>query len=463
MIAMNFPFKKESGMSRTELHYWNIEHAAKEFAQNFVFGQQTTKSKTPGKTWYNHDLQCAFWEDYNETGIDLKYLLIGNSAQRNIENSPGEFGEGMKKALLIAEREGCFARIETIGFSVTGSFEIGSLGAEEFIFTITGNNRKLGSKFTLQCDEETYLKANSFFGYISNPDQQNMFLENNILDFISDDNKLYLNGVYINSPQNLLASYNIVGKELNVRDRDKFDSYKLNMILWEKIIGQTKNINLITKIVQNINESCLETYYIRYGKIAEENIKYWKKAIYNLYGSKVCFSSTPFCDKEMSYRGYTIVNLYDSWAKELFEKLEITSSLQLVNKAGQKVIGDKIKLKELTSKEKNNLKQAISIIKEYYCNYLYNIKVMSDLQDNNGTKVNGLCDHDNKTIFLNRDIIENFGYMFQTLVHEAVHQRSNAEDCSPEFEKEFAYACLLFVKGIKKSNNLEELPDEEDF
>jgi len=287
------------------------------------------------------------------------------------------------------------------------------------------------------------------------------FAENNILDFITDGNKLFLNGVYINSPQNLLASYNIIGKELNVRDRDKFDSYKLNNILWEKIIGKTKDMNLITKIIQNINNSCLETYYIRYNLISEETLKYWKKAINSIYGNKVCYSSTPFCDKEMTYRGYTIINLYDMEAKALFEKLEINSSLFLVNKAGQKVIGNKIKLKELTNTERNNLKQAISIIKEYYCNYLYNIKVMSDLQDNNGTKVNGLCDHDNKTIFLDRDIIDNFGYMFQTLVHEAVHQRSNAEDCSPEFEKEFAYACLLFAKGIRKSNYLEELPEDE--
>jgi hypothetical protein len=460
MQQLKTPFKKESGMSRSELHYWTLENAAKEFAQNFVFGQTTTKSKQKGKTWYDDDLNCAFWEDYNEQGIDLKYLLIGNSGQREIENSPGEFGEGMKKALLIAERENKSAYIETIGYNITGSFEIGSLGAEEFIFTITDNDRKIGSLFALECDKETYEQANKYFGHIDYPEKQDVFAENNILDFITDGNKLFLNGVYINSPQNLLASYNIIGKELNVRDRDKFDSYRLNNILWEKILCKTKNVDLITKILKNINESSLETYYIRYGFIPDENLKYWKRSVNNLYGNKVCYSSSPYCDKEMTYRGYQVIDVYHTYAKNLFEKLEITSSLQMVNKAGEKVIGDKIKLKELTNTERNNLKQAVSIVKEYYCNFLYNIKILSDLQDNNGTKVNGLCDHDNKIIFLDRDIIENFAQLFQTLIHETVHQKSHAEDCSPEFEREFAYACLLFVRGIKKSNNLEELPED---
>jgi len=460
MQQLKTPFKKESGMSRSELHYWTIENAAKEFAQNFVFGQTTTKSKQKGKTWYDDDLQCAFWEDYNETGIDLKYLLIGNSGQREIENSPGEFGEGMKKALLIAERENKSAYIETIGYNITGSFEIGSLGAEEFIFTITNNDRKIGSLFALECSKEIYEQVNKFFGYIDYPEKQDVFTDNNILDFITNDNKLYLNGVYINSPQKLLTSYNIIGKELNVRDRDKFDSFRLNEIIWKKIIGQTKDISLIEKIIKNINESYLETYNLRYSLILEDNMKYWKKAINNLYGNKVCFTSNPFCDKEMTYRGYNVINIYGYSATKLFEKLEITSSLQLVNKAGEKVIGDKIKLKELTNTERNNLKQAVSIIKEYYCNFLFNIKVISDLQDNNGTEVNGMCDHDNKTIFLDRDIVDNFGQLFQTLMHECVHQKSHAEDCSPEFEREFAYACLLFAKGIKKSNNLEELPED---
>ncbi len=459
MQQLKTPFKKESGMSRDELYYWTLEHACKEFAQNYVFGVQTTKSKKQGKTWYDDEKHMAFWEDYNEQGIDLKYLLIGNSGQRHIENSPGEFGEGMKKALLIASREECTAYIETIGYLICGQFEIGSLNAEEFIFTITSSNRTIGTKFALECDEETYLKANSFFGYIKYPEKQNMFETNNILNF-PDVNSLFLNGVYINSDQKLLASYNLVGKQLNVRDRDKIDSYKMNNYLWEMIIGKTTNINLIEKIIKNINESYLETYYIKYSYIPDENIKYWEKALKNLYGDKICTSFNPFSDEEMTYRGYHIIYAYDSYAQNLFNKLGIKSSMTLLSNAGKKVLGDHLKLKDLTTEQKNNLKTAISIIKEYYCNFMYNVKVVENLRDNNGTIADGLCSYDNCTIFINYSIIDSFRKLFKTLVHETVHQKSKANDCTPEFEDEFENACFHLAKGIRKSNNLEELPED---
>ena len=293
--------RKETIISNNYLSDWTILHACKEFAQNYVYALQTLGQN--GNHYYDKQTGIAIWEDYGK-GFGLEMLLIGNSQQRQDNNSPGENGEGMKLSLKVASQCGKYAQISIPGYDIEAKFEIGSLGSEELVLYIYRNNRMAGCRFTLECSEEEFNQANACFGFISaSNNDKYLFTKNSIL---KDTNKIYINGVEIDLKLKCLYGYNLVGKRLSNRDRNAVNMWTINNHVWQYILSETTDKEVIKSVLSNINESCMETYdsYCFNTK----NIKIWQAVAKELWGSKVCYASNSPADVQVLYRHYNLLD-----------------------------------------------------------------------------------------------------------------------------------------------------------
>jgi len=440
VVSGELVMKKETLLNAGYLPQWGLIEACKEFTQNYVFALQHLHAD--GITKYEKGI--AIWEDYGK-GFDLSCLLMGVGEQKSIESAPGENSEGQKISLLIAAREGKQCSIEIPGYTIIPMLENGKFGANELVLNVYANNRTNGVKYTLECDKSAYKEAISNFGFlVANQEDKHKFSESSIID---DKNKcLYINGVKINGNLKFLTSYNLVGKALSNRDRNAISPFDINRELWEQIISVTTDVKYIRTILTNANDSTIENFNTYPYYLKQNNkIELWRRVIKDLYGSKVCFATGGASDTRARYRNFKVIKTPCRDMQYVFESLGVPSSELICPSKEPKQ--ECMKLQDLDIVEKDNLSSVRKLIKKFYFFDMWNIRYVKDLKDNYENDCFGICNRTEKLIYLNQSILRSWDQTFKTLLHEVVHQVSEAEDCTAEFENEWERACLCFAKS----------------
>ncbi len=433
--------RKETLLNEGYLQNWTLYEAAKEFTQNYVFALQHLNVK--GKTYYNNETKTAIWEDYGK-GFDLSCLLMGIGQQRQIENAPGENGEGMKISLLIACREGKSCIIEIPNYTIIPKLEAGQFGANELVLYVYENKRTIGTKFELECSKGIYDKAIESFGFLTSEEDKYKFNESSI---INDGGKnLYINGVKINTNMKMLFSYNLIGKSLANRDRNAIDPSEINFEIWKQIFSKLRDKDIIKFILQNMNNNTIETHY-SYPYLID--LELWKECARELYGDKVCYCIGDKSDNRARYHRFKTIKTPVDGMINLCYNLNIKSSLEISpdKKPKQRLI----QLKDLTMEERDNVNSVRKLIQKHYCDKIWNLRYVDGLKDEYGNYLNGLCHYNEELIYLDLGILQNWDTLFEVLLHETVHQVSKAEDLSEEFEQEWGKACLAFAKGCRRA------------
>lgn len=435
---MELIMRKETLLNEGYLKHWTLYEAAKEFTQNYVFALQHLNTK--GKTWYENGL--AYWEDYG-SGFDLSCLLIGVGQQKEIESAPGENSEGMKISILVAARENKYCSIEIPGYTIRSKLEEGKFEVNELVLYIYKNSREKGTKFILEVEKDIYNNAIESFGYLTvKEEDRGKFSESSIID--DGGSNLYINGVKINSSLRTIFSYNLIGKNLSNRDRNAISPEDINIKIWEQIFSKLKDVEKIKRILSNFNSNTIEFYYT-YPYHIRENINLWKQALKELYGNKVCYATGDKSDNRARYRKFKIMKTPVDGALSLLNSLNVRSSAEI---APEREIKQKtLQLKDLTEQERQNIRRIRKLIQKYYCPNIWNLRYIDYLLDEYENKVSGICKYNEELIYLEKSILSDWDKLFKTLLHEVVHQMSNADDCSIEFEKEWEKASLAFAKG----------------
>jgi len=435
-------YKKETGFSREYQSEWDLNFAIREIIQNHVYALQVFQVEG-NHSWYNG---IATFSDRGN-GIAKKFFLNGNSGQRQIENSPGQFGEGMKLAFLIFAREGKLCKVDTVGYSMEAIFEYNQqMETEELFFNFSDNDRTNGTTFEIECSQAEYLEAIEFFGFLSGNKER--FLTSNFWKINDNQQELFVNGVKLNNSNiRMLFSYNIIGKDINNRDRNAVDNYKINREIWKQIIPTTTNKEYIRAILENYeNGNYVEYYYTYPNRI--ENIDLWKEIAQSIWGKKVVYSSgSNKTDTQAEYRRFKVIPKPSSDTVELLEIVGIVSASTVITKIDK--THNNIQLKDLTQLEKDNIKEARKLIQKHYTD-VGNLRYIQDLTDKNDCKLNGLYSPEEDLIYLERDILSDYDQLFQTLLHETIHKVSGAKDCTEEFQNEATKAALKFALGCTR-------------
>ena len=146
-----------------------------------------------------------------------------------------------------------------------------------------------------------------------------------------------------------------------------------------------------------------------------------------------------------------LVDISDEW-RRLLRTVGIKTAADIAAE-NRKKSSKRIAIKDLTDEERNNLKIARKLVERYY-NSVGEVVIMENLDGvvnaARGSKVNGAYELRTGKIYLRRGILNDLRQTLHTLLHEAVHKYTGADDCTAAFERALTGVSVNIILGLEK-------------
>lgn len=425
----------ETGISAGNLKNWDVTSAVKEFVQNNVYANSILGDEV--SITYDENTQTAYLTN-KPSGFDRAKLLIGESTQAGVIGAPGEFGEGMKVAFAVLLRNDKKVTVETNGFTVVPKLLPSKLDktVNSLWYDIEDNDNSSGTTVTIKGITKDELdSAMSGFAILRGVKQEDTKRNCILGKSTNGEGRIEVNGVWIQSIP-ALFDYNFVDTSLINRDRTSIDTNKLKEAIGT-LIGGISDSDTIAYILDKV--STQEGSPIEFSVYANYNVCFpdmWKAVSQKVLGKKVALRSNQHADREMSYRGYSLIQVPWNWKAFFVDILGILQTSDLMEES-KKDVYKATKNNLLDPVESRNLAWAKRTISLYIAN-TETVKVTDSLIDAYGNKCNGMYDPKTDWVWLNRDILQNRQQTFETLFHEMTHKTSGASDETAQFERALA-------------------------
>lgn len=429
----------ETGIADTYVHDWTELAAVKEFVQNFVFAKSKLGDeghiKDKGKYHVIHN---------SPSGFTKEDLLIGKSGQRDIEGSPGYFGEGMILALLVFARNNKHITIQTNGFKVTPKLVPFSEEStiKKLVLELEHNGINEGVTVEVEASGKDITEATNSFLYLNYDDE----IEPAVTTLMMDTKGVYVNGVLVTTPNTILG-YNFPHRQLMNRDRTTVDLSLLRMYMtdaFNKLNNELIMETLAKSILLGV-EDYLEANSSPYAysqNMTEEKVSKWMNAFYKVTGSstkkKVAIGDGSDNDNIARYHGYKVIVCRSVTWSHFFNALGVPTSEEA---SRNQMRYSKVSTKRNSPEESNNLGRAKRLVKAYYGDY-GKVKIVDDLMNNHGQKCDGVYMRQEDLILLDSSILIDKDRTFITLLHETIHRISGASDNTHAFTIEWEKACV---------------------
>ncbi len=152
------------------------------------------------------------------------------------------------------------------------------------------------------------------------------------------------------------------------------------------------------------------------------------------------------------YLGYKVVDISGHGWWDLLNYVGVKTATEIAAEDGKKS-SKRIAIKNLTDEERNNLKIAKRLVEKYY-NPVGEVIIMEDLTGMvnaaRGLTINGACELKTGKIYLRREILSNLNQTLHTLLHEAVHKYTGADDCTAAFERALTEVSVNIILGLEE-------------
>lgn len=193
---------------------WTMGMGIRELLQNFLDTKQVFECN--GKVTHN-GRYCIISD--NGPGLELRHLALGISEKG--EEAIGQFGEGLKLALLLFSREGRSIELRSKDYKLTPAIRDSEYGTPTLFFDIQeGLKEIIGTKITFQCSSSELMQAKTYFPLAFRTNNKITWVVKGLIS--SPGGGLYVNGSYVAEIQDSLFSYHLKGdkaKKLSNRDR----------------------------------------------------------------------------------------------------------------------------------------------------------------------------------------------------------------------------------------------------
>lgn len=432
-VPKNIPTRFETGISENYLPDWGVVHGIREFIQNAVFAHSAL----------GDSMDILLGDGYNSiknspSGISRGKLLVGESEQRDIEGSPGYFGEGLKCGMLVLLRNNRQMTFQTNGFTVVPALEPSALDPEvrTLVFYIYETDLHEGTIVEIECTEEEVRGAEDYFiilkGVSSDTAKTNTIIS-------SLPGMISVNGVKIADYKSIMG-YNLTNPKLMNRDRGALDKDLLDYEV-KQLVSQINDVELAVKILEGISSDStfLESSVGISSWMAYREV--WRDASLRVFGKKCAMGTGSESDTRARYRKYKIlVGIPSAWKYFFEDVLGIPSTSDL------DTIAEKNSL--VHAKPKGDLAQNLGwakrLITMYYGDY-GTVKVTDYLMDEHHNRCDGLYDRKTDTIWLDSSILDSKQKTFTTLLHETIHKLTGTEDNTSAFTREWEYASWMIL------------------
>lgn len=286
----------------------------------------------------SYDNKSLILADKND-GINLKYMIIGNSGSREDLNKIGEHGEGFKIGALTLVREGHKVLFHTVGYSIAFGMEYNPiLKANVMYAKYRENNISKGTIVFLECTKKDYDKAKSMFLYLTDyiPLNDNIYIPTHK----RKTKEIYLNGLLHTNKTSLFA-YNFKQKGL-VSNRDR--NFIKQSVIEENLIDIYQNI-FDSEVINHIVDAMLDVNkdfhrYIESSIINQLQLTVEQQDMYyNSIPSDYHFTNNKDRLHDIVLDKYTVIEVDDS----LLQFLEYIGANILTSKHQEEDNGSELK------------------------------------------------------------------------------------------------------------------------
>lgn len=257
-------------------------------------------------------------------GIPKQAFVIGNSSKSSDNTSIGQYGEGLKMALITCLRYDRHISISTVGYGVSVTKicrEFNDANKIELMRVIYNNNaNKEGTKICIECTKEEWDVSIELFLQFKKGYQK---LDNNL--FLPGGFVCVL-GLRTDEKPGMVFSYDLSDKSITNRDRNtvKTKTLKENM---EKILNNLKNQKAIKMYFEAL-ENNPEAEEFKITLKPKYNDK-WLSAISKVYGDKVVYGSTIENDVKATAQGYKVIRNISKTVAKTLSDLGLQSSKEV--------------------------------------------------------------------------------------------------------------------------------------
>lgn len=288
---------------------WDVVAAIREFLTNML----DTKST------YTHSYKDGIARISDDgCGLSKKDFIFGESTRD--DSQIGQFGEGLKMALLTLLRNNRKVEIKTGGFSV----EAKKMWSEAYesdvmLLKFTKTKECVGTHVSLECSREEYENAIDLFLKLK---EDVKFLDKNIF---LPAGSIYIMGLKTTSFVSLF-SYDIKDKTMVNRDRNIVDGGKLRTNI-AKILANTQKQRVIKAYFENMNkqQGAFE-YQLEFVPLYPD---LWRTTLEKMYDGKVVRSTDLQNDLNASAMGYKVAASLPFGPDKLFLTLRIPTSAEV--------------------------------------------------------------------------------------------------------------------------------------
>ena len=423
------------GISPDYVSGWTIEEAIREIVQNMIDAKD--EFDCDGYVKYDGEKEMGIVKDYGD-GLEMRHLVMGVSEKK--DEAIGQFGEGLKLAMLVFAREGRHIEVWSKGKKITpvikydDNFETKMISLEVEELPPHWAKNHSGTSIKFECDEkELEAGKNYFIDYYKRDESEFEWISK---DFVSmPGGQIWVNGSWVGEIDDAAFSYHFSGKQAREainRDRGSIDTEKLAN-LFKKKLGETRSLNLMKGILKKLknNEDCWETRLSFYEhRIESDNKSLWKRAVTEVFGDAL-LSSNSEADSQAKYKGYKIVNIRN-WSWESLLENFMTTTIEKLRNENTKT--KKVNQKDLDKNELNNLKKAKKLISKHYSKP-GRVIVMSYIDNGTDSVIRGVYRGEKDEILILRKVLGNFDDTLQVLLHETVHKVTGFDDCTSYYEQ----------------------------
>lgn len=442
-------------------------------------------------------------EDSSEHGVGQAGLVLGYSNKRDSENAIGQFGEGLKIAMLVLARTPSVSDVfvDTVRYCFEPHLveHAGLIGLEDdgsaievMAWRIHRSQRTRGTRIELRCAKKVADKAMARFRHITEPDYTAPV---RVPTVISNDggSRVYIGGVLVSSNYNSLHySYDLpltVSKKWQNRDRSVIDSALLKTAVVAALCaledGQDVTALLDDTLAGHLGETEVE-WSSRKSQMSAETLKHIAK-----------YAKRKWPDDRIFYTPWSGADTYHDSVLDLidrgYEELRVPSMTQYQISILAELLGVKkpkaakaanaaakhstlwVKNTDLTTTERSQLKQAVRWVSALYGHdALGRVRIYeSTTQDGEhpyDVSWAGFYDPKTGTIALQRGVFEDSTTLLEVLVHETAHRiahhgsafadicaRSTYADRTREFESTLHQMAARAVAAVGKAVSVEAL------
>ena len=251
--------KYELSLVKSYVQEWTAEDAIREIIQNAIDESNRVEDNAMS---VEYDPEAKTLTVSNKKSVlTHDTLLLGNTSKATDDNMIGKFGEGYKLGILVLTRENHPVTIQNYGLKETWTARfVNSRRWKDEVLTIFTEKSQIWSKpphnnlsFVISNVNQSmydevvkktlFLKAIYTGEYVEDNYAKTSY--GNILFEKSEKGRVYVNGLFVTTLEDLKYGYDIKAKYIEIgRDRNLIDSYKITKyttLIWMEIQDDFKD------------------------------------------------------------------------------------------------------------------------------------------------------------------------------------------------------------------------------